>query len=367
MKFHFLLSSVLGVLLAVYPISPTLACTSMVVPAEDGGYVYGRTMEFGASLGSNLIVMPRNFPITATGPGQPVGKGGLTWKTKYGATGPNFFNMPLFCEGMNEKGLTGGLFYFPGFAEFQKVPDGKDGQSIDCTELVTYVLTNYATTDEIKELLPKVTVTGNPLASLGGIVPPVHFSFHDSGGKSVVVEYTHDGTLNIYDNPSTVLTNSPPFPQQINNLSQYGNISRYPRPAMEINGTKLVPMGTGSGSTGLPGGFLPDSRFVRAYFCAANAPKMSTSSELVPIVFHLMNQFDIPPGLVGETPEGKTPFTYETSEWTSAADMKNLRYHIRTFGNSQVRFIDLNQVDLDASAIHTVKLDQKETYENLSK
>ena len=44
-----------------------------------------------------------------------------------GATGKSaigiFFNMPLFCEGMNEKGLTGGLFYFPGFAEFQKVPN----------------------------------------------------------------------------------------------------------------------------------------------------------------------------------------------------------------------------------------------------
>ena len=288
-----------------------------------------------------------------------------------GATGKSaigiFFNMPLFCEGMNEKGLTGGLFYFPGFAEFQKVPNGKDGQSIDCIELVTYVLTNYASTDEIKENLPKITVTGNPLAALGDLVPPIHFSFHDAKGKSVVVEYTHDGTLNIYDNPTTVLTNAPPFPQQLNNLAQYGGISRYPRPPMEVNGTKLAPMGSGSGSMELPGGFLPDARFVRAYFCAANAPKTSASSKLVPIVLHLMNQFDIPPGLVGETPEGKTPFTYETTEWTSSADMKNLRYHIRTFGNSQVRFIDLNQVNLDASAIRTVKLDQKETYENLSK
>lgn len=183
----------------------------------------------------------------------------------------------------------------------------------------------------------------------------------------MVIEYIKGGTLQIYDNPTTVLTNAPPFPQQLNNLGQYGDISHYPRPALDVNGTELAPMGAGSGSSGLPGGFLPDARFVRTYFITANAPKTSTSTELVRIVFHLMNQFDIPPGLVGETPKGKSPFIYETSEWTAAANRKTLHDHIRTFGNSEVRFVDLNEADLDAPAIRTILLDQKETYQNLSK
>ncbi len=81
-------------------------------------------MEFGVNLGSNLIVIPRNYSITATAPGKSVGTGGKTWATKYAATGTNFFDMPLVCEGINEKGLTGGLFYFPIFAQFQSISEG---------------------------------------------------------------------------------------------------------------------------------------------------------------------------------------------------------------------------------------------------
>jgi choloylglycine hydrolase len=349
------------------PIASSNACTSLVVSAGDGGFVYGRTMEFGANLGSNLIVIPRNFSITATAPGEPVGTGGKTWKTKYAATGTNFFNMPLLCEGINEKGLTGGLFYFPNFAEFQPLPKGGAERSIGNIELVTYVLTNFATTDEIKQGLPKVIVTGIAVAALQNQVPPMHYSFHDAAGKSVVVEYTDGGMLNVYDNPTTVLTNSPPFPDHLNTLSQFQQITQYALPPMQIGDLMLPSMGTGSGSSALPGGYTPPSRFVQAFFKRNFAPEPATSAEAVPLVFHFMNNFDIPPGLVGEVTGATNPFSYETTEWTSAVDMKNLRYHIHTFGNSAVRFVDLNEVDLNADKIRTIKLDQESSYTNLSK
>lgn len=47
--------------------------------------------------------------------------------------------------------------------------------------------------------------------------------------------------------------------------------------------------------------------------------------------------------------------------------MKNLRYHIHTFGNSAVRFVDLNEVDLNAGKIRTINLDQESSYTKLSK
>lgn len=343
------------------------ACTSMVVTAADGGRVYGRTMEFGVSLGSNLIIIPRNYSITASAPGQPLGKGGRTWKTKYGATGTNFFGLPLLCEGINEKGLTGGLFYFPNFAEFQTPAKGEESQSIGCTDFVTYVLTNFKDTDEIRAGLPKLVVTGIKMPALGDQVPPMHFSFHDTAGKNIVVEYTHDGTLHIYDNPTTVLTNAPDFPAQLTNLSQYATVTRYLLPPLEAGGVKLPATGTGIGTNNLPGGYMPPARFVRAYFTRTFAPPAATSVEMVPLVFHLMNGYDIPPGMVGQSPVGKVPFVYETTEWTSSVDLKNLRYHIRTFANSTVRFVDLNEVDLDAPTIRTIELNQPETFTDLSK
>lgn len=346
---------------------PTLACTSMVVTSEDGGQVYGRTMEFGVSLGSNLIVIPRNYAMSGSVTGQPLGQGGRKWTSKYGATGTNFFGLPLLCEGINEQGLTGGLFYFPNFAEYQTPEAGKEDQSLGCTDVVTYILTNFANTDEIKAELPKLVVTGVKVPALGNEVPPVHFSFHDRAGKSVVIEYTKGGELNIYDNPTTVLTNAPTFPEQLNNLSQYATITQYPVSPIKASGAVLPVSGTGIGTNSLPGGYMPPARFVRAYFTKAFAPKAASSAAMVSTVFHLMNGYDIPPGLVGQTPEGKTPFVYKITEWTSAIDMKNLRYHIRTFANSAIRYVDLNEVDINAKVVRTVDLDQPESYQDLSK
>lgn len=357
----------LATLALLLPASSLPACTSLMVTAADGGTVYGRTMEFGVSLDSDLIVIPRNYAFTGTAEGQPIGQGGLAWKSKYGATGTNFFGLSLLCEGINDQGLTGGLFYFPNFAEYQQPAKGDEGKTIGCTDVVTYVLTNFKDTDEIKAGLPKIFVTGVKVAALGNNVPPVHFSFHDKAGKSVVVEYTNGGTLNVYDNPTTVLTNAPDFPAQLNNLSQYATITKYPQPALDANGLSLPATGSGIGTNTLPGGYMPPARFVRAFFTRNFAPQFATSAEAVPLVFRLMNGYDIPPGMVGQSPEGKTPFAYEITEWTSSVDMKNLRYHIRTYANPSVRYVDLNEVDLDAADIRTISLDQKESYQDLSK
>ena len=90
-------------------VPPAQACTSFLLRTSDGGVVYGRTMEFGFKLTSEAIVLPRQFAFTATGPG---GKPGLVWASKYGAVGLNAFGLPVLTDGMNEKGLAGGILYF---------------------------------------------------------------------------------------------------------------------------------------------------------------------------------------------------------------------------------------------------------------
>ena len=47
----------------------------------------------------------------------------------------------IIPDGMNEKGLAGGLLYFAGYADFQKVPAGQTKRSINSSQLLTYVLT----------------------------------------------------------------------------------------------------------------------------------------------------------------------------------------------------------------------------------
>ena len=67
----------------------------------------------------------------------------MTWTAKYAATGASALGLPIIIDGFNEKGLAGGLFNFPGFAEFQTVPSGKEKQSLASFELLTYILTKF--------------------------------------------------------------------------------------------------------------------------------------------------------------------------------------------------------------------------------
>jgi choloylglycine hydrolase len=364
------LSALAAFSLLVSPLGAARACTSILLPAQDGGFVYGRTLEFGLQMNSQLMIVPRNLTITGTGPEGRLGQGGLKWTTKYAAAGANALGLPVFLDGFNEKGLTGGLFNFPGFAEFQTVPTGKADQSIASFELLTYILTNFATIDEVRAALPKIYVSSVKLKQFGDMVPPIHVSIHDANGKSLAIEYTDGGKLAMYDNPAHVFTNSPPFPFQLQNLAQYQYVTAGVLPPLKVGDALLSAPSSGDGMNGLPGGFLAPARFVRAFFAQANAPKLATSSATVSLAFHIMNGFDLPPGSIGVSAttggEGGGIDGYETTEWIAVADMKNLRYYIRTYDNMDVRMIDLNKADLNAKQIRFIALDQPQSVRDLT-
>jgi choloylglycine hydrolase len=356
--------------LIVSPVAPALACTSVLLAAQDGGYVYGRTLEFGLQLDSQLMIVPRNLAMSGTGPAGKVGEGGLKWTTKYAAAGANALRLPVLLDGFNEKGLTGGLFNFPGYAEFQTVPAGKADQSIASFELLTYLLTSFATVDEVRAALPKIYVSGVKLKEFDNMVPPVHVSLHDASGKSIAIEYTDGGKLTIYDNPAHVFTNSPPFPFHLQNLAQYQYVTPNVLPPLKVGNLALSAASSGAGMNGLPGGFLATARFVRAFFAQASAPKLATSAASVGLAFHVMNGFDLPPGSIGVSAttggEGGGVDGYETTEWIAVSDMKNLRYYIKTYDNFDVRMIDLGKADLNAKQIKYIALDQPQTVKDLT-
>jgi choloylglycine hydrolase len=364
------LSALVSFSLLVLPLTTARACTSVLLPAGDGGFVYGRTLEFGLQLKSQLMIVPRNLAMTGTGPGGQFGVGGMAWTAKYAAAGANAFGLPIMLDGFNEKGLSGGLFNFPGFAEFQTVPPGKAGRSIASFELLSYILTSFATVDEVRAALPDIYVSGAKLAQFGGMVPPVHVSVHDASGKSLVIEYTDGGKLNMYDNPAHVITNSPPFPFHLQNLAQYQYVTANVLPPLKVGNVSLSAASSGDGMNGLPGGFLATARFVRAFFAQANAPKLATSSDTVGLAFHVMNGFDLPPGSIGVSAttggEGGGVDGYETTEWIAVSDMKNLRYYIRTYDNFDVRMIDLGKADLNAKQIKFISLDKLQTVQDLT-
>jgi len=80
---------------------------------------------------------------------------------------------------------------------------------------------------------------------------------------------------------------------------------------------------------------------------------VATAREGVLQAFHILNQFDIPKGAARGIENGKEVADYTL--WTSVSDLKNHRYHFRTFDNSRIRMIDLEKMDLDGKEVKTFR------------
>jgi choloylglycine hydrolase len=340
-------------------VSQADACTGITIKPKDGSIIFARTLEFAVDIESNVIVVPRGKEYVGTAPGD---KPGLRWKTKYGAIGANAFNMPVIVDGLNEKGLHVGLFYFPGFAKYQEVKADDVGKALAPWELGSYLVGTCADAKEAVAAAKSVLV-GEVVLKQMGFAPPVHFVVADASGTSVVLEYV-GGKLMIHDNPFGVMTNSPTFDWHMTNLSNYVTLSPSNKETIDLAGKEIRGLGQGSGMLGLPGDFTPPSRFVRAVAFSKTADKVATAKDGVLQAFHILNQFDIPKGAARGIEHGKEVADYTL--WTSAADLTNLRFYFRTFENSRIRMVDLKSMNLDANDIRTISMKGAEQIEDVS-
>lgn len=335
------------------------ACTSFLLKGNDGGYVYGRTMEFGMPLASQLTTIPRGYALKGIGFDGKYGSG-LSWNAKYAVAGMNALGLSEYVDGMNEKGLIGGMLNFPNSAAYQAVTATNSNESINSVQVLTYVLTNFATVEEVKAGLQKIKVNGAKLPVYGNRTPPVHYTFHDANGKSIVVEYMK-GQLTISDNPVTVLTNDPPFQDHLNNIGNYVNLSKVEKPPLVINGTTFAAPSSGNGLHGLPGDFLSPSRFIRAVFLSSSVPTNFTTSQASAAAWHILGSFDIPPGSVtlpASNPYGGGAGGYEITEWSVVANNKEMTYSVKMYENTNVYSFDFKKMDVNAKEIKFTKLDK---------
>ena len=341
------------------------ACSSFTLKEKDGNYVYARTFEFGKSIDERLVLFPRNYQYKGVGPDGTIGSG-LNWTGKYAAAGVNAFGMEILVDGMNEKGLAGGMLNQPNYANYQH-PVGDEGKnSIASYQTLMWILTNFATTDEVKAALPKIFVNSSTLGKWKGIVK-IHLTLHDRSGKSITIEYL-DGKATITDNPSGVMTNDPPMSWQFANLGNYVNLSPLEKPPVKINGQTFSPPSSGSGLHGLPGDFLSSSRFIRAFIFSQAAQKYAPNQPKVETAWHLLNMFDMPPGAVmipaGDAYAGGEA-GWEKTQDSVVADSKNLAYYVRPFGGMNIKKFNLMDHDLNAKTIKSWDLKGSTTYETI--
>jgi choloylglycine hydrolase len=337
-------------------------CTGIRLIAADGTVIYARTLEFELDLESEILVVPRGYARTGT---TPDGDNGMKWTSKYASVGANGVGLPFLFDGVNEKGLAVGLFYFPTAAGYEKYNSGEAAKTLAPWELGSWLLENFATVAEVKQHINSVTVA-EVVFKQWGFVPPAHYVVHDAAGNSIAIEYV-DGKLHIYDNALGVITNAPAFDWQTTNLRNYVNLSMVNSPPVKVGDVTLTGFGQGTGMLGIPGDFTPPSRFVRAVAYSSSVPPGRNGDAAVLQAFHILNNFDIPHGAArDEQKDAHGNMVADYTQWTTASDLGARRYYFRTHENSQIRSIDLTKMQLDAKDIARISMKGPEAIKSLT-
>ncbi|WP_050923486.1 linear amide C-N hydrolase [Vibrio harveyi] len=338
--------TLLAMALSASIIAPAIACTGISLSTTANDHIHARTIEWGESgLNSKLIVAPRDYMFTSTMPDQ---KHGLSWKSKYGFVGISVSDDRFIGEGINEEGLTAGLFYFKGYGSLKAYNPKDRANSIADMDFVRWMLSQFKTVEEVKTAMKNIDIVPVYIDEKGQPSPTGHWRVTDKAGNNIVIEIMDGGQVHIYDNEVGVLTNSPTFPWQVTNLNNYIHLQPGTSAPTKFGDVEAKSFGIGSGFLGLPGDITPPSRFVRAAFFVNTAPESKNSQEAVSQAFHILNNFDIPIGTEFNAEYREhIPNLPSATQWTSVIDQGNGALYYTTMHDSRIKKVDLKKIDFN--------------------
>lgn len=311
------------------------SCTGITLQSADGANIVARSVEWaGGESPSDYLVVPRGYSEQSALPDGAIG--GMKFNAFYGYVG--LASEDYVIEGLNEMGLSAGLFYFPKFSSYPKYNPDKKDITLSDTQFVAWILGSFETVEDVIAALPTIRIVAtDPRAET------LHWRVADKYGRQIVIEYIN-GVPMVYENNLGVLTNAPGYPWHITNLSNYINLHPGNANGHEFGNISLSPLGHGSGMLGLPGDMTPPSRFVRAAFFQNSAPMLATADKTVDQAFHIMMALTIPIG-AQYSDSRSVPNIPSATQWTSVTDMTNNKLYYTTMYNPTIRRFDLNNID----------------------
>ena len=311
------------------------SCTGISLTASDGAKIVARTVEWAnGESPSDYLIVPRGYERQSMLPDGT--RDGLKYTAFYGYVG--LASEDYVIEGLNEAGLSAGLFYFPKVGSYPKYNPNEKSETISDTEFVAWMLGNFQTVDDVIAALGTVNVVATDARAEN-----LHWRVADKYGRQIVIEYI-DGLPMVYENKLGVLTNSPGYKWHITNLNNYINLKPGTSESHEFGNIKLSPIGHGSNMLGLPGDVTPPSRFVRAAFYQNSAPNLSNAQQAVEQAFIILESMTIPIG-IQFSDKTKIPNIPTATQWTSVTDMTNDRLYYTTMYNPIIRKFDLREID----------------------
>ena len=301
------------------------------------GSFAGRNLDVDRSYGAEIIITPKNYAIEF--------KMEPTLTKHYAIIGMGVVEReyPLYFDAANECGLYAAGLNYVGYAKYGCFRE----ENINLTpyELILYVLAKCRTVTDAERVLAEVNLTDIPF-SPDLSTAELHFFIADRH-RSIVAEPDQDA-LHVYDNPTDVLTNNPPFPMQLFNLNNYMSLSPEQPENSFSKSLSFDKYSNGMGAIGLPGDLSSTSRFVRAAFHRANH-----RGDGLCAIFHLLGSVQMPYGSV------RTDVGCERTEYTNAIDLDRQIYTYRHYGSLNAYSIKPSQENLDGTSLIRHKIDKQ--------
>ena len=311
------------------------ACTGITLTAKDGTNLVARTVEWSnGESPSDYLIVPQGFEKQSMLPDGT--RNGMKYTAFYGYVG--LASEDYVIEGLNEAGLSAGLFYFPKYGSYPKYNPADKDITLSDTEFVAWILGNFETVDDVIAALSLVKVVATDARAEN-----LHWRVADKFGRQIVIEYV-DGLPMVYENKLGVLTNAPGYPWHLTNLNNYINLRPGTIEAHKFGDITLNPIEHGSGLLGLPGDFTPPSRFVRVAFFQTSAPELENAQQAIDQAFTILEAMTIPIG-VQYANKDKIPNIPSATQWTSVTDMTHNSIYYTTMYNPIIRRLDLNNID----------------------
>lgn len=321
--------SILGALLAVaLMVGEASACTRCLHRFADGRVIAGRSMDWMEDPSSEIWCFPRGMKRHGN-----AGPESLTWTSKYGSVGVSFYGVAS-VDGMNEKGLVANTLYLAE-SDYGKPLAGRPNLSIG--GWAQYVLDSFATVAEAVEELKKEPFTVRAPILPNGEPGVGHLAISDASGDSAILEYLAGRLVIHHGRDYTVMTNSPPYDQQLA-LDAYWK---------QIGGDVM-----------LPGTIRASDRFVRARYYIDSIPDDATDVRAIASVFSVIRNASAPLGI--STP-GKPNIA--STIWRTVHDQKERVLYFDSATSPTVFWISLEQLDFSAgAAVKRLPLTGGETY-----
>lgn len=321
-------------------------CTALSLKTND--FYFGRNLDYEFSYGETIVIVPRKYPFAFRHDGD------LTHHYALIGVAHVHEGCPLFYDAVNEKGLGMAGLNFVGNAHYFKPQ--KEKRNVAQFEFIPWVLSQASSVKEAKELLTNANIVDTPFNDK---FPPsfLHYMIADKD-SCIVVESMKDG-LRIHDNPAGVLTNNPPFEEQLFGLNRYMGLSRKDPVNQFGENLDLKTYSRGMGALGLPGDLSSTSRFVKVAFTRANSVCSSDESSSVSQFFHILHSVEQQRG-VTEIRDNEFEITIYSTCYNAT---KGICYYT-SYDNHRINAVRMGEADGEELKLFSLNLKEDILFQN---